>query len=168
MVELTVALHYVFDFRRDRLVLDVSHQCYPHKLLTGRRERFPTLRQTGGLCGFTHPDESEYDLFHTGHAGTSISLGLGLALAHGARARPAARRQRHRRRGPGRGRRLRGPEPRRRDAGSALLVVLNDNEWSISQVGRRAGALPVAHPLGAPLVQRAHQEMHEPARRRSR
>src|SRR5262245_14491635 len=73
-VEITVALHRVFDFRRDRLVFDVSHQCYTHKILTGRRERFDTLRQSDGLCGFTHPSESEYDLFHTGHAGTAISL----------------------------------------------------------------------------------------------
>src|SRR5882672_3321050 len=71
-VEITTALHYVFDFRRDRLVFDVSHQAYPHKVLTGRRGRFSTLRQTGGLCGFTHPHESDYDLFHTGHAGTAI------------------------------------------------------------------------------------------------
>ena len=80
-VEITTALHYVFDFRRDRLVFDVSHQCYTHKLLTGRRAGFERLRQTDGLCGFTNPSESEYDLFHTGHAGTAISLGLGLALA---------------------------------------------------------------------------------------
>src|SRR5687768_9768610 len=68
VVELTVALHTVFDFRRDRLVWDVSHQGYVHKLLTGRRERFESLRQTGGLCGFTNPQESSWDLFHTGHA----------------------------------------------------------------------------------------------------
>ena len=79
IVEVATALHHVFDFRRDRLVWDVSHQCYPHKVLTGRREGFGGLRQTGGLCGFTHPGESDYDLFHTGHAGTSIALGLGLA-----------------------------------------------------------------------------------------
>src|SRR5262245_48940361 len=60
-VEITTALHYVYDFRRDRLVFDVSHQAYPHKLLTGRRERFGTLRMTDGLCGFTHPHESDYD-----------------------------------------------------------------------------------------------------------
>jgi 1-deoxy-D-xylulose-5-phosphate synthase len=81
VVELTVALHTVFDFRRDRLVWDVSHQGYVHKLLTGRKGRFASLRQTDGLCGFTNPRESSYDLFHTGHAGTSISLGLGLSLA---------------------------------------------------------------------------------------
>ncbi|MED5329904.1 MAG: 1-deoxy-D-xylulose-5-phosphate synthase [Planctomycetota bacterium] len=81
VLELTIALHYVFDFRRDRLVFDVGHQCYPHKMLTGRKERLNTVRGDDGLCGFPHPQESEYDLFHTGHAGTSVSLGLGLALA---------------------------------------------------------------------------------------
>ena len=81
VVELATALHYVFDFRRDRLIWDVSHQCYPHKMLTGRRADFASLRRTGGMCGFTNPGESDYDLFHTGHAGTSISLGLGLSLA---------------------------------------------------------------------------------------
>ncbi len=81
VLELTLALHYVFDFRRDRLVLDVGHQCYPHKMLTGRKHRLDTMRMDDGLCGFPHPDESDYDLFHTGHAGTSLSLGLGLALA---------------------------------------------------------------------------------------
>ncbi|MEO0662918.1 MAG: 1-deoxy-D-xylulose-5-phosphate synthase N-terminal domain-containing protein, partial [Planctomycetota bacterium] len=65
VVELTTALHRVFDFRRDRLVWDVSHQAYPHKVLTGRKGRFSTLRRTDGLCGFTHPEESPYDLFHT-------------------------------------------------------------------------------------------------------
>ena len=81
VLELTIALHYVFDFRRDRLVFDVGHQCYPHKMLTGRKERLNTVRGDDGLCGFPHPQESEYDLFQTGHAGTSVSLGLGLALA---------------------------------------------------------------------------------------
>jgi 1-deoxy-D-xylulose-5-phosphate synthase len=143
VVELTVALHTVFDFRRDRLVWDVSHQSYAHKVLTGRRDRFPTLRQTEGLCGFTHPRESEYDLFHTGHAGTSISLALGLALgsAH-ERDRPhvvsvigdaslgagvAFEALNH-----------------AGAIGEKLLVVLNDNEWSISKSvgalrGRSAG-----------------------------
>src|SRR5262245_63749987 len=88
VVELTVALHTVFDFRRDRLVWDVSHQGYVHKLLTGRQGRFASLRQTGGLCGFTNPRESSYDLFHTGHAGTSISLALGLTFARGSESRP--------------------------------------------------------------------------------
>ncbi|MFH1998670.1 MAG: 1-deoxy-D-xylulose-5-phosphate synthase [Planctomycetota bacterium] len=77
VVELTIALHHCFDLAVDRLIFDVGHQCYPHKILTGRRETFPTLRQLGGLSGFPFPAESKYDLFHTGHAGTSISLGLG-------------------------------------------------------------------------------------------
>ena len=72
VVELTVALHYVYNFERDRLIFDVSHQCYPHKLLTGRKDGFANLRRTDGLCGFTHPEESPFDLFHTGHAGTSV------------------------------------------------------------------------------------------------
>src|SRR5262245_7782903 len=73
VVELTIALHYVFDFSQDRLVFDVGHQCYPHKLLTGRFEKLATLRQTGGIAGFPEPRESDYDLFAVGHAGTSIS-----------------------------------------------------------------------------------------------
>ncbi len=156
VVELTVALHYAFDFRRDRLIWDVSHQCYPHKILTGRRERFETLRQTAGLCGFSHPGESEYDLFHTGHAGTSISLGLGLATAL-----------------------AREPEQPHvvsviGDAslgagvafealnhagatGAKMLVVLNDNEWSISQsVGSLAKYL--SRIRSNRLMQRAGQE----------
>ena len=78
-IELTTALHYVFDFPRDHLVLDVGHQAYAHKILTGRKSRFPTLRQEGGLSGFTNKDESPYDLYTTGHAGTALSTGLGLA-----------------------------------------------------------------------------------------
>ena len=156
-VELTAALHYVFDLRRDRVVWDVSHQAYTHKLLTGRREGFERLRQSGGMCGFTNPAESPYDLFHTGHAGTSISLALGLALgtAH-------------------------EPDPPHVAAvigdaslgagvafeainhagglGQRLLVVLNDNEWSISQsVG--AMARYFSRIRSARLVQRAQQEI---------
>lgn len=81
VTELTVALHYVFDFSRDRLLWDVGHQCYPHKLLTGRYGRFETLRQAGGISGFPDPAESFYDLFATGHAGTAISTAAGLAWA---------------------------------------------------------------------------------------
>ncbi|MHC4884449.1 MAG: 1-deoxy-D-xylulose-5-phosphate synthase [Planctomycetota bacterium] len=81
MVELTVALHRVFDFMKDFLIFDVSHQCYVHKLLTGRRDGFPTLRTKDGLSGFTDPKESKYDLFKTGHACTSISSAVGLAIA---------------------------------------------------------------------------------------
>lgn len=81
VAELTVALHYVFDFARDKLLWDVGHQCYPHKLLTGRNDRFETLRQAGGISGFPSPDESPYDIFATGHAGSAISTACGLAWA---------------------------------------------------------------------------------------
>jgi 1-deoxy-D-xylulose-5-phosphate synthase len=81
VVELTVALHYVFDTPRDRLIWDVGHQAYPHKILTGRRDRIRTLRMGGGLSGFTKRAESEYDPFGAAHASTSISAGLGMAVA---------------------------------------------------------------------------------------
>jgi 1-deoxy-D-xylulose-5-phosphate synthase len=81
VVELTVALHYVFDTPRDRLIFDVGHQAYPHKILTGRRDRIRTLRQPGGLSGFTRRSESEYDPFGAAHSSTSISAGLGMAVA---------------------------------------------------------------------------------------
>ncbi|WP_310566152.1 1-deoxy-D-xylulose-5-phosphate synthase [Hydrogenophaga sp.] len=80
-VELTVALHYVFNTPEDRLVWDVGHQTYPHKILTGRRDRMHTLRQLGGVSGFPRRDESEYDTFGVGHSSTSISAALGMALA---------------------------------------------------------------------------------------
>lgn len=80
VVELTIALHRVFDFQRDRLLWDVGHQCYAHKILTGRKERFHTLRQYGGISGFPNPAESEYDVFCVGHAGTAIPTAIGMAL----------------------------------------------------------------------------------------
>ena len=158
VVELTVALHRVFDFRRDRCIWDVSHQSYVHKVLTGRRDRFPGLRQTDGLCGFTDPSESEYDLFHTGHAGTSISLGLGLAMGTSHEADPphvvsvigdaslgagvAFEALNH-----------------AGASGERMLVVLNDNEWSIS---KSVGALAryLTRIRSARVVQRAQQEIH--------
>src|SRR6202045_3278871 len=82
VVELTVALHYVFDTPNDRLVWDVGHQSYPHKILTGRRDRIRTLRRGGGLSGFTKRSESEYDPFGAAHASTSISAGRGMAVAN--------------------------------------------------------------------------------------
>ena len=82
VVELTVALHYIFDTPRDRLIWDVGHQSYPHKILTGRRDRIRTLRQGGGLSGFTKRAESEYDPFGAAHSSTSISAGLGMAVAN--------------------------------------------------------------------------------------
>jgi 1-deoxy-D-xylulose-5-phosphate synthase len=81
VIELTVALHYVFDTPSDRLIWDVGHQAYPHKILTGRRDRIRTLRQGGGLSGFTKRAESEYDPFGAAHSSTSISAGLGMAVA---------------------------------------------------------------------------------------
>ncbi|MEQ8228052.1 MAG: 1-deoxy-D-xylulose-5-phosphate synthase [Rhodospirillales bacterium] len=83
VVELTAAIHHVFDTPNDRLIWDVGHQCYPHKILTGRRERMHTLRQGGGLSGFTKRTESEYDPFGAAHSSTSISAGLGMAVASG-------------------------------------------------------------------------------------
>ena len=80
-VELTVAIHRVFDTSRDRLVFDVGHQCYPHKMLTGRREQMNTLRQYGGIAGFPKPKESIHDAFIAGHASNSVAVALGMARA---------------------------------------------------------------------------------------
>src|SRR5216684_4122487 len=80
VVELCLALHLTFDFRKDRLIWDTGHQVYPHKLITGRFDRFETIRTRGGLMGYPNPDESPFDLFMTGHAGCSISCSLGLKV----------------------------------------------------------------------------------------
>jgi 1-deoxy-D-xylulose-5-phosphate synthase len=88
VVELTIALHYVFDFPTDKLVWDVGHQCYTHKILTGRRDRFGSLRRRGGVSGFPSPDESPCDTFLVGHSGTSLSTALGLFLAMEAKGDP--------------------------------------------------------------------------------
>jgi len=88
VIELTVALHYVFQYAEGPADLDVGHQAYPHKIVTGRRSRIRTLRQEGGLSGFTRRSESEYDPFRGGASSTSISAGLGMAV--GARFLPAA------------------------------------------------------------------------------
>ena len=81
VVELTLALHYVFDTPRDKIIWDVGHQAYAHKILTGRKEGFHSLRQYGGISGFPKPDESPYDVFGVGHSSTSISAALGMAVA---------------------------------------------------------------------------------------
>src|ERR1044072_4406332 len=81
VVELTVALHHVFDTPKDIVIWDVGHQAYPHKILTGRRDRIKTLRQGGGLSGFTRRSESEYDPLCAAHSSTSIPAGLGMAVA---------------------------------------------------------------------------------------
>src|SRR5688500_1982474 len=88
VVELTVAIHYVFDTPADKLVWDVGHQAYPHKILTGRRSRIRTLRQGGGLSGFTKRSESEYDPFGAAHSSTSISAALGFAVANKLQGQP--------------------------------------------------------------------------------
>jgi 1-deoxy-D-xylulose-5-phosphate synthase len=80
VVELVIAMHYVFDFKKDKLLWDVGHQCYAHKILTGRKELFAKLRRRDGLSGFPDPAESPYDQFGVGHAGTSIATALGMAL----------------------------------------------------------------------------------------
>ena len=82
VVELTVAIHYVFDTPNDKLIWDVGHQAYPHKIVTGRRDRIRTLRQGGGLSGFTKRSESEYDPFGAAHSSTSISARAGLRIAN--------------------------------------------------------------------------------------
>ncbi len=81
VVELTLALHYVFDFQHDKLLWDVGHQCYTHKIVTGRKDKFKKLRHVGGISGFPNPAESQYDQFSVGHAGTSIATAIGMALA---------------------------------------------------------------------------------------
>ena len=141
VVELVTALHTVFDFRRDRIVFDVGHQCYPHKILTGRQAGFEGLRQTGGLSGFCNRKESEYDLLTAGHAGTAISFALGLAEGCRGSAPPGEE-------DPwsvafvgdagfGAGVSFEGlTQAAERKA--RMLVILNDNEWSIA---RSVGAM---------------------------
>lgn len=131
VVELTVAIHYVFDTPADRLVWDVGHQCYPHKILTGRRDRIRTLRQGGGLSGFTKRSESEYDPFGAAHSSTSISAALGFAVANKIAGTP------------GKGIAVIGDGAmsagmayeamnNAEHAGNRLVVILNDNDMSIA------------------------------------
>ncbi|HEY8484583.1 MAG TPA: 1-deoxy-D-xylulose-5-phosphate synthase [Longimicrobiales bacterium] len=157
VVELTIALHYVFDTPRDKLIWDVGHQGYPHKILTGRNAAFPTIRKKGGLSGFLRRDESEYDVFGAGHAATSISAALGIATA----------------------RDLKGEDYRvvavvgdgamtcglafegLNNAGHTdrdLIVVLNDNEMSIS---RNVGAIHkyLTRMVTNPLYNRVRDEL---------
>ena len=131
VVELTTALHYVFDTPTDRLIWDVGHQAYPHKILTGRRDRIRTLRQGGGLSGFTRRSESEYDPFGAAHSSTSISAALGFAVANKLADRP------------GRAIAVIGDGAmsagmayeamnNAQAAGNRLIVILNDNDMSIA------------------------------------
>lgn len=97
-VELTVALHRVLETPKDEIVFDVGHQCYTHKLLTGRREGFDQLRQLNGLSGFPNPNESKHDAFIAGHGNTALSLAIGMAWAKKLRGEPGHGRRHHRRR----------------------------------------------------------------------
>ncbi|MCG7346871.1 1-deoxy-D-xylulose-5-phosphate synthase [Sphingomonas sp. ACRSK] len=131
VVELTTAIHYVFNTPDDRLIWDVGHQCYPHKILTGRRDRIRTLRQGGGLSGFTKRSESEYDPFGAAHSSTSISAALGFAIANKIAGRP------------GKAIAVIGDGSmsagmayeamnNAEQAGNRLVVILNDNDMSIA------------------------------------
>jgi len=155
VIELTIALHYVYDTPKDRLVWDVGHQAYPHKILTGRRERMESLRQKDGLAAFPRRSESEYDTFGVGHSSTSISAALGMAIA--------ARMQGEKRKSIaviGDGALTAGmafealnhaPE-----VGADMLVVLNDNDMSIS---RNVGGL--SNYLAKILSSRTYSSMRE-------
>ncbi|VAV92063.1 1-deoxy-D-xylulose 5-phosphate synthase, partial [hydrothermal vent metagenome] len=141
VVELTTAIHYVFNTPEDRLIWDVGHQCYPHKIITGRRDRIRTLRQGGGLSGFTKRSESEYDPFGAAHSSTSISAALGFAVANKMTGKP------------GRGIAVIGDGAMSAGmayeamnnsaaAGNRLVVILNDNDMSIAPpVGGLSGYL---------------------------
>ncbi|WP_108811625.1 1-deoxy-D-xylulose-5-phosphate synthase [Sphingorhabdus sp. Alg231-15] len=141
VVELTAAIHYVFNTPEDRLIWDVGHQCYPHKIITGRRDRIRTLRQGGGLSGFTKRSESEYDPFGAAHSSTSISAALGFAVANKMTGKP------------GRGIAVIGDGAmsagmayeamnNAQAAGNRLVVILNDNDMSIAPpVGGLSGYL---------------------------
>ena len=131
VVELTVAIHYVFDTPEDKLIWDVGHQCYPHKIITGRRDRIRTIRQGGGLSGFTKRAESEYDPFGAAHSSTSISAALGFAISNKLADRP------------GRAIAVIGDGAmsagmayeamnNAQSAGNRLIVILNDNDMSIA------------------------------------
>ena len=130
-VELTVALHYVFNTPHDRLVWDVGHQTYPHKILTGRRDRMASLRQLGGISGFPRRSESEYDAFGTAHSSTSISAALGMAMAAQQKGD-----KRHAVAIIGDGAMTAGMAFEALNnagvAGANILVILNDNDMSIS------------------------------------
>ena len=141
VVELTTAIHYVFDTPEDRLIWDVGHQAYPHKILTGRRNRIRTLRQGGGLSGFTKRSESEYDPFGAAHSSTSISAGLGFAIANKLKGAPGKAIA-----VIGDGAMSAGMAYEAMNnaeaAGNRLVVILNDNDMSIAPpVGGLSGYL---------------------------
>ena len=174
VVELTVAIHYVFNTPEDRLIWDVGHQAYPHKIITGRRDRIRTLRQSGGLSGFTKRSESEYDPFGAAHSSTSISAGLGFAMANKLNDKP------------GKAIAVIGDGAmsagmayeamnNAEQAGNRLIVILNDNDMSIAPpvgglsaylarmvssseyLGLRSLASKVANKIG----RRVHNSLHK-------
>ncbi len=162
VVELTTAIHYVFNTPDDRLIWDVGHQCYPHKILTGRRDRIRTLRMGGGLSGFTKRSESEYDPFGAAHSSTSISAALGFAVANKLAGKP------------GRGIAVIGDGAmsagmayeamnNAAQAGNRLIVILNDNDMSIAPP---VGGLSAY--LAKIVSSRPFLELREVARRLSR
>ncbi len=174
VVELTVALHAVFDTPRDRIIWDVGHQAYPHKILTGRRDRMRTLRQKNGLSGFTRRAESEYDPFGTGHSSTSISAGLGMAVASDMLGTP-----RHVVAVIGDGAMSAGMAYEAMNNAGAmdarLIVILNDNDMSIAPPTGAMSAY-LARLVSSPayrgareaaksVVSKLPQFFHEPARR---
>src|SRR6185295_14869410 len=141
VVELTVAAHYVFDTPSDRLIWDVGHQAYPHKIITGRRDRIRTLRQGGGLSGFTRRSESEYDPFGAAHSSTSISSALGFAIANKLSGSPGKAIA-----VIGDGALSAGMAYEAMNnaaaAGNRLIVILNDNDMSIAPpVGSMSNSL---------------------------
>ncbi|MCA8969485.1 MAG: 1-deoxy-D-xylulose-5-phosphate synthase [Planctomycetes bacterium] len=159
VVELTVALHYLFDFREDRLVFDVGHQCYPHKILTGRKARMRSLRQKDGLSGFTNRFESPYDAYTMGHAGTAISTALGIKYGDSLRGRDrhvvalvgdaafgcgvAFEAMNH-----------------GGSLGKKLIVILNDNHWSIAKtVGALSSYLTKIR--SGPIYRHAKKTLHQ-------
>ncbi len=158
VVELTVALHAVFDTPRDRLIWDVGHQAYPHKILTGRRDRIRTLRQGGGLSGFTRRAESEYDPFGAAHSSTSISAGLGMAVARDLKTARGEHDDRNVIAVIGDGAMSAGMAyEAMNNAGarhSRLIVMLNDNDMSIAPAGGRDERLSVAADLLAQFPRR--------------
>ena len=173
VVELTVALHYVFDTPRDRLIWDVGHQAYPHKIVTGRRERIRTLRQGGGLSGFTRRSESEYDPFGAAHSSTSISAALGFAIANKLAQTPGKAIA-----VIGDGAMSAGMAYEAMNnaaaAGNRLVVILNDNDMSIAPpVGSLRNALArlvSSNKYLAPrkLAQKLARAMPEPLHRTAR
>jgi 1-deoxy-D-xylulose-5-phosphate synthase len=173
VVELTVAVHYVFNTPEDRLIWDVGHQAYPHKILTGRRDRIRTLRQPGGLSGFTKRSESEYDPFGAAHSSTSISAGLGFAIANKLAGTPGKAIA-----VIGDGAMSAGMAYEAMNnaeaAGNRLVVILNDNDMSIAPpVGGLSGYLArlvsSARFLGLrELARRFARKLPEPLHRAAR